>query len=67
MIELNAPIFFGLAFFRTALPCSPGPLPCEGWDAITYDAVGVNCKKGAGAGYMGKMVCVGLLCMRNLI
>ena len=32
--------------------------PGEGWDIVTYDAVGINCKKGATSEYQGQMLSI---------
>ena len=65
IIEFHTVIFLVPLFSWTALPCSGGISPSVGWDAVTYIAVGVNCKKdttteyqGAGAQYMCKGVYV---------
>ena len=58
-MSFTLPFLLGPVFFRTALPC-PGCYHLERGGMSLYDAVGINCKKGAttenqGAGvkYMG--------------
>ena len=68
-LSLTWPCLHGPAFFRKALLLSDGLQPLEGWDAV-----GVNCKRGAttenqgtGAWYMAKGCmfddCVSIICL----
>ena len=45
-MSFTRPFLLGPVFFRTALPCSGG-YHMERAGMPFYDAVGINCKKGA--------------------